>query len=169
MVNSMNIYILDEDNVWRVPKDFKWVETLKMSKFCIIAEDKGKIIGFSGVKRGPLNISYTRVAEEYRNMGLGRFLLGNKIIVAKRKNYAFLTSIVGWDTVDNIPIRRITEKLGFRQVSNIGKRRTVIMVLTKAVTGNLAFAFARLLLTLFPKKLSMKAIEWISTTDMTKL
>lgn len=57
--------------------------------FLVIFEHDGKIIGASGVG-GRMHVNTLIVQEEYRNKGVGAFLLKDVIKECKKRNYSFI-------------------------------------------------------------------------------
>lgn len=154
------VYTKDKNEMKRMLENIYWSETFVKSKLCVIAEDKGRVIGASCL-RGVLNIWATYVAKEYRNKGIGTALLGNVIIFAKRENYSFIMGEVGWDRYDNIAAKRLSQKLNARKVVDMGYK-TVIMWPLKRTTGKLAFIGACLFFSLIPRTFRKKIVKSVA-------
>jgi len=131
-------------------------------KLCVFAYDKGKVIGASCI-RGVFNMWSTYVVKEYRGQGIGRALLKNMIIIAKRKNCRFVIGAVGWLDKDyNIPVRKMIQKCGgFRKVADIDKVTIIIWPL-KTISGNFAFMCAFALFFLIPRAFRKKMVILMS-------
>lgn len=144
------VYSDDKNDIERMSENLPW-PSIKKSKLCVFAEDKGKVIGAACI-RGAFNISSAYVVKEYRGQGIGRALLKNMIIIAKRKNRRFVFGTVGrWDRDYNIPIRKVIRKCGgFRKVADINKV-TIIVWPLETIGGNLVFMCAFALFSLIPQ------------------
>ena len=153
------VYTHNKKEIKRMLEDFPWWETFKKSKFCVVAEHKGRVVGACCVK-APLNIFPTYVLEEYRNLGIARTLIRNVMIIAKRKNYSFLLGTVGWESDPNIPIRKVVQKLGVRKVADMGNRTVIMWPI--GTTGNLAFASTYVLFALIPREFQKKVVKFLA-------
>jgi len=154
------IYVEDKNEIKRILEDFPWWEAFRKSKFCVVAEEDERVIGACSLA-GVFNTFPLYVVEEYRGLGIGRLLVGNLIRIAKKKNYSFILSIVGWGTSPNIPVRKVVQKLHFRKVIDIGNR-TIIFFPLKETISKLVFISARVFFSLIPPILHERLVEWAS-------
>ena len=154
------IYVEDKNEINRILRDFPWREAFRKSKFCVVAEEDERVVGACSLV-GLFNTFPLYVVEEYRRLGIGRLLVGNVIRIAKKKNYSFILSIVGWGASPNIPVRKVVQKLRFRKVIDIGNR-TVILFPLKETISKLVFVSARVFFSLFPPILRGRLVDWAS-------
>lgn len=156
-VRAHVIYIEDKNEIRKTLEDFPWYKVFRMSKFCVVAKEDESVLGACGIM-GICNTIAVYVAQEHRNHGIGRFLAGNLISIAKKRNYGFILSIVGWKTNRNVPVRKIVRKLRFRKVIDVGNR-TVILFPIKVTVSKLVFISVRALFSLIPKSFHMKLVR----------
>ena len=157
MMKVIIVYSDDKNDIERMSENLRW-PSIRKSKLCVFAEDKGKVIGASCI-RGVSNISATYVSEEYRGQGIGAVLLKNAIVFAKRKNCRFVIGTVGrWGRDYNIPARKIVRKCGgFRKVADIDMVTIVVWPL-ETISGNLLFLCAFALFSLIPQAFRKKMV-----------
>jgi len=151
------ICVEDKNKIKRILEDFPWWEDFRKSKFCVVAEEDEKVVGACGLI-GLFNTFAVYVVEEYRGLGIGTLLVENLIRIAKKKNYGFILSIVGWERNSNVAIKKVVRKLRFREVVDVGNR-TVILFPLKETASKLVFISTRVLFSLIPSMLHKRIIK----------
>lgn len=154
------IYVEDKNEIKRLLRDFPWWGVFRDSKFCVVAKEDERVVGASSLI-GLFNTFAVYVLEEYRGLGIGRFLVGNLLVIAKKKNYSFILSRVGWQNSPNIPVRKIVQKLRFRKVIDIGNITIIFFPLKKTIS-RLVFISAYACMHLAPPILHRRLVLWAS-------
>ena len=155
------VCVEDKNEIKRILEDFPWWQDFRKSNFCVVAEEDERVVGACGLVGLFNTVALTiidYVVEEYRGLGIGRILMGNLVRIAKKKNYRFILTIVGWEKSPNVAIRKVMRKLRFRKVVDVGNR-TIVLFPLKETSSKLVLISVRTLFSLIPPILHKRVLK----------
>lgn len=112
--STIKEYTLKTNEIENKLKDFSGHYDLLESKLCVVSKVDEKVIGACGI-RGPLNILTIFIMESFRRKGVGTRLLKRILKESRENGHSFILLSVD---KNNIPIRQLYLKLGFRDLTN---------------------------------------------------